>query len=167
MDRLDAAIRARLAPTAVVVLSHQIRQARDFICELERVIASINRANPRALHLACADQASQAASAQLCLLLSWDSADPSPSAGDPDLDALQAHQSLRKALQAQGTSFAVLRGDRSGQIRQALAALSRLDPALKPEGAQTLAPAGWQAQCDRCSDPQCEHRLLQDLLARQ
>jgi hypothetical protein len=58
----------------------------------------------------------------------------------------------------------VLRGPVSQQLQQALAALSRLQAALKPAGAQTLARPGWRSACESCDEPECEHRLLTGLL---
>ena len=80
------------------------------------------------------------------------------------LATLQAHQALRQTLLAQQQPFAVLRGTLKQQIDQALAALARRHATLMPAGAQTLGRPGWQSMCEKCDDPQCEHRLLSQLL---
>lgn len=163
MDRSNASSRLR-ATTLVAVVSHDRLRAQAFEAALRLAISGIDQANPEQLQFVHGDQAQTADAAALTLLLAWEDADPD--AGASSLSALQAHQTLRRALQTRGVTFSVLRGDLQHQLQQALAALSRFQTALKPPGAQTLRPPGWQASCQNCDDPDCEHRLLSDLLAR-
>jgi hypothetical protein len=148
----------------VTILSHKACLAQAFQIQLEASIAGIHGADPRALTWATGSQAQAAQGASVCLLLAWDSAGASTTQAAAQLADLQAHQQLRQDLQAQGLTFAVLRGAPAQQVQQALAALSRLQPALKPAGAQTLPRPGWLAACQTCDEPECEHRLLTGLL---
>jgi len=144
----------------VAILSHDAHDARLFQTLLAAAIDGIQGADPQALNWTTGSQAQAARGCALCLLLAWDSS----GAAAPDIADLQAHRELRQDLQAIGQTFAVLRGKRDQQLQQALAALSRLQGALKPPGAQTLPRPGWQAMCDKCDEPECEHTLLVDLL---
>ena len=159
-------------PVRVAILSHQAWLSQDFQARLEATIAGIGGADPQAFSWIAGSQAQAAQGASVCLLLAWDSkGQPTPPLGTqvtpqlpPEWDDLQAHQQLRQDLQAMGQTFAVLRGPVSQQLQQALAALSRLQAALKPAGAQTLARPGWRSACESCDEPECEHRLLTGLL---
>ncbi len=156
--------RPPISPARVAILSHKACLAQAFQIQLEATIAGIEGADPRALTWATGSQAQAAQGAHVCLLLAWDSAGASTTQAAAQLADLQAHQQLRQALQAQGLSFAVLRGAPTQQVQQALAALSRLQAALKPAGAQTLPRPGWRGACQSCDEPECEHRLLTGLL---
>lgn len=144
----------------VVILSHEIGLAQDFQAHLQSTIADIEGADLQALSWVAASQAQAAQDAAVCLLLAWDSANEQTL----QLDDLLAHQHLRQSLQTLGLGFAVLRGTLPQQLKQALAALSRLQAALKPVGAQTLPSPGWLKACETCDEPECEHRLLTGLL---
>ncbi len=81
---------------------------------------------------------------------------------------------LRAALGRAGIAYKVIYGLGPERLHNALNALNALLPCGKPG----LAPADdtterniqdttkWVWACDTCSDPQCERRLLSDLLAK-
>jgi len=89
-----------------------------------------------------------------------------------------ADQSIRTALLQAGVPYQVIYGSEDERLAHALAAL---EPLLKPAGKRPRQSPGsvggpdsagktrpwvpWVWVCDKCSDPQCEHRLLSDLLA--
>ena len=83
----------------------------------------------------------------------------------PDQDAID--QSIRAALA--GISYRVLYGTVGERLAHALHAVdSLLSAASRPR--HTTRPDGlkhqpWAWMCEKCSDPQCEHRLLTALLA--
>ena len=81
---------------------------------------------------------------------------------------LAADQSLRAALARSGLPYHVLYGQPSERLAQALRELEFLLPAAGQRTRQNTGSAGkaWVWACDKCSDPQCEHRLLSDLLAQ-
>lgn len=148
----------------MAILSHKACLAQAFQVQLEATIAGIEGADPRALNWVTGSQAQAAQDAHVCLLLAWDSEADLTAPATAQLADLQAHQKLRQALQAQGLSFAVLRGAPTQRMQHALAALSLLQAALKPAGAQTLPRPGWRGACQSCDEPECEHRLLTGLL---
>lgn len=67
---------------------------------------------------------------------------------------------IRQRLSRAGVPYCVVYGTGAERLRSALAAL----PAgtLDREG-QGAPPTRWVWQCDKCSDPQCEHRLFASL----
>lgn len=85
---------------------------------------------------------------------------------------------IRTALANAGVPYQVIYGEGEERLAQALQAAQRL---LRP-GPGVLLPGGnarnagkpktqskpgaWVWICDKCSDPQCEHRLLTALLAQ-
>ena len=89
-----------------------------------------------------------------------------------------ADQSIRTALLQAGVPYQVIYGSAEERLTHALAAL---EPLLKTAGKRLRQSPGsvgspdsagkarpwvpWVWVCDKCSDPQCEHRLLSDLLA--
>lgn len=89
-----------------------------------------------------------------------------------------ADQSIRIALLQAGVPYQVIYGSAEERLAHALAAL---EPLLKTAGQRLRHSPGaaggpdsagktrpwtpWVWVCDKCSDPQCEHRLLSDLLA--
>jgi nicotinamide riboside kinase len=86
-----------------------------------------------------------------------------------------ADQSIRSALLQAGVPYQVIYGSVEERLAHALAAL---EPLLKTAGQRLRHSPGaldgpdsagktrpWVWVCDKCSDPQCEHRLLSDLLA--
>lgn len=77
--------------------------------------------------------------------------------------------SIRAALTRAAVPYRVIYGTGEERLAQALQAAERLLPrAGKPPRLSSYAnkPSAWVWLCDKCSDPQCEHRLLTDLLAR-
>ncbi|HEY3048981.1 MAG TPA: hypothetical protein VGJ72_16155 [Polaromonas sp.] len=83
---------------------------------------------------------------------------------------LAADQSIRAALALSGVPYRVLYGQQQERLEQALREFERLLPAAAPHTRQDTGPGSktkaWVWACDKCSDPQCEHRLLSDLLAQ-
>ena len=75
---------------------------------------------------------------------------------------------LRHSLTQANVPFHVIYGTGDERLRQALTALSALNPPeAKSETASTKTSSPrkpWVWACDKCSDPVCEHRLLSDLL---
>ncbi len=80
-----------------------------------------------------------------------------------------ADAALRTALSAAGVPYQVLHGQPDERLTVALDAVETL---FSPDGRPPRLASGvtvkkaWVWLCDKCSDPQCEHRLLTDLLAR-
>ena len=83
-------------------------------------------------------------------------------------DALQADRSIRTALARMGSNYEVLYGTATERLEQAVTVIGKHFP--EHETPVTSAPnrstRPWAWMCDKCSDPQCEHRLLTDLLAQ-
>ena len=81
-----------------------------------------------------------------------------------------ADHSIRAALAQDAVSYRVLYGTAGERLAHALQAVESLLPAAgRPR--QATRPSGlksqpWVWMCDKCGDPQCEHRLLTALLAR-
>ena len=80
-----------------------------------------------------------------------------------------ADDSIRNALALAAVSYRVLYGTAAQRLAQALLAVESL--ATPPIDRPKLDVAGsgekkqpWTWMCDKCSDPQCEHRLLTALL---
>jgi hypothetical protein len=147
-----------------VVLSDDPPAAQATVAALRCAIAAHPEVAPEAFDLRPASSGLAAVGCDICLLLSWD--EGRSDAAAQALTGLQAHQALRQALLAQQQPFAVLRGTPAQQVEQALAALARRHASLMPAGAQTLGRPGWQSLCEKCDDPECEHRLLSQLLER-
>lgn len=104
------------------------------------------------------------------------------SSGHPTADAAheqaqQAEQALRTALASESVPYQVLYGTHPERLGRALLALEALlavsAPASRPVSASSAnlaawpkpRPKPWVWSCEKCSDPQCEYRLLTDLLA--
>jgi hypothetical protein len=79
-------------------------------------------------------------------------------------DAQPGDSGLREQLACAGIPFSVLYGDAAARLQGAWRLLVPLLglPGPPPEPVGRL----WNWSCDKCSDPVCEHRLFQDLLAR-
>ena len=93
----------------------------------------------------------------------------SPANGD--LLRQTADESIRAALQLSETPFHVVYGSDEEALTQVMRAIENLGtvppitatPAI--QNTRSLdGTAPWVWLCDKCSDPQCEHRLLTDLL---
>jgi hypothetical protein len=72
-----------------------------------------------------------------------------------------ADRALRNTLAQAGVNYQVVYGHGEQRLRSALTALRGASSA---SGEQDSRPR-WVWACDNCSDPQCERRLLSDLLA--
>ena len=77
--------------------------------------------------------------------------------------------SIRTALARAGVAYRVLYGTTGERLAHALQAVEGLLPSAR-QSRQATRPTGlknqpWVWMCDKCSDPQCEHRLLTALLA--
>lgn len=81
---------------------------------------------------------------------------------------LAADQSIRAALVRSGLPYCVLYGPPQERLEQALRELEHLQPAAEQRTRQNIGSSSkaWVWACDKCSDPQCEHRLLSDLLTQ-
>jgi len=82
-----------------------------------------------------------------------------------------ADDAIRTALTSAKISYRVLYGCSEERLAQACEALQSLLPTLPmpaPPGPIRAhkKPAPWVWPCEKCSDPQCEHRLLTNLLAQ-
>jgi hypothetical protein len=91
---------------------------------------------------------------------------PAPHAAKPAQDS--ADQQLRQALSKTDLPYTVVYGTGAARLGNALGALQGLAGCGHPPGmpATSLqARRPWVWTCDTCSDPDCERRLLSDLLA--
>ncbi len=70
---------------------------------------------------------------------------------------------IRTALSRAAIGYRVVYGSGPERLAQALAAIG--SPAAVPH-ATAARDRHWQWACDKCSDPDCEHRLFRALLAR-
>ncbi|MDO8719130.1 MAG: GTPase [Polaromonas sp.] len=78
---------------------------------------------------------------------------------------------IRTALANAGVPYQVIYGEGEERLAQALQAAQRLllpRSGMQRPGGQASKPktSAWVWMCDKCSDPQCEHRLLTALLAQ-
>ncbi|WP_395060214.1 hypothetical protein [Polaromonas sp.] len=88
----------------------------------------------------------------------------------PAPDALMAAQqaadwALRDALAFSGVNYQVVYGLGEQRLRSALSALQVGLPRASRAAEADSSRGRWVWTCDNCSDPQCERRLLSDLLA--
>lgn len=83
------------------------------------------------------------------------------------LDAAGEAEDLRwRARLAQaGIGYSVLHGQTKARLDAALALLRPLLGMPAAQAAAPPTPTRWAWTCEKCSDPSCEHRLFQDLLA--
>jgi hypothetical protein len=72
-----------------------------------------------------------------------------------------ADHALRDLLARSGVSYQVVYGQGEQRLLSALSALQGAGSAAGEQDSRTR----WVWACDTCSDPQCERRLLSDLLA--
>jgi nicotinamide riboside kinase len=85
---------------------------------------------------------------------------------------------LRELLQSAGITFEVIYGQDGERLANSLLALKRHNPANQST-TNSIAPRAysmpvseskrskmWQWNCEKCSDPDCEHRLFAGLLAQ-
>lgn len=76
-----------------------------------------------------------------------------------------ADRALRAALAHAGVNYQVVYGQGAQRLRNALSALQAGLPGTGMAAEEDAGRARWVWACDNCSDPQCERRLLSDLLA--
>ena len=97
---------------------------------------------------------------------------PAPCKAGPDAapDLETTDHSIRNALALAAVSYRVLYGTADERLAHALQAVESLLPAAgRPRQATrpgSLKHQPWVWMCEKCSDPQCEHRLLTALLAQ-
>jgi len=72
-----------------------------------------------------------------------------------------ADRALRDMLARSGISYQVVYGEGEQRLHNALAALQSTGNTAEGDVSRTR----WVWACDNCSDPQCERRLLSELLA--
>jgi nicotinamide riboside kinase len=70
-------------------------------------------------------------------------------------------QLVRSLLERAGIAYRVVYGTGGERLRNALACLP--DP-VRPPDTSPPRPWTWTWQCDKCSDPECEHRLFTSLV---
>jgi hypothetical protein len=88
--------------------------------------------------------------------------------------ALQASdQAMRAALRQAETSYQVIYGSDDESMEQIVRAIKKISAAApvtavlsQQKTRNTDDAAAWLWLCDKCSDPQCEHRLLTGLLEK-
>jgi len=88
---------------------------------------------------------------------------PAPADG-PDGEATDAL--LRDTMQNAGLAFHVVHGQDAHGVRQALRAIGNAMGRALVADDPALAKGRGQWNCEKCSDPDCEHRLFTGLLAR-
>lgn len=129
-----------------------------------RQTLGLDPADPLPLQLLGADLPQAAQADELCWLLAWEADDEA--SGLADVAALEAHQALRQSLNRRGLSYQVLRGSAEERLAHALQSLAPRLPALAPllprTGVASRRPGS--LSCDRCGDPDCEHRSFTQLL---
>lgn len=76
-----------------------------------------------------------------------------------------ADQQLRQALTKTDVPYTVIYGVGPARLAHALQALHELAGRGNPSASNAEARRSWVWACDTCSDPDCERRLLSDLLA--
>ena len=77
---------------------------------------------------------------------------------------------VRAALSGAGLSFAVVHGTGGERLSNAWNAINSIagnEGQARARGSRGNAkPTSWSWPCEKCSDPECEHRLFSDLLGR-
>ncbi len=76
---------------------------------------------------------------------------------------------IRAALARGGINYQVVYGSGVSRLQNALRCLTSASPSAAVSAAEDLEPKDKPVRfknwvCERCSDPECEHRLFQDLL---
>ena len=69
---------------------------------------------------------------------------------------------LRETLAQARIPYRVIYGNGPERLRNAMACLISLG--LEPVGDERPAPSRWKWNCEKCSDPDCEHRLFAEIL---
>ena len=76
---------------------------------------------------------------------------------------------VRAALTGARLSFAVVHGTGSERLSSAWNAINSIagsEGRPRARGRFDSKPAAWTWPCEKCSDPECEHRLFSDLIGR-
>jgi len=76
---------------------------------------------------------------------------------------------VRTSLAEAGVPYPVVYGSGAERIGNALAAIDSIAPRrhdARATGQKDAQDRAWAWSCDKCSDPDCEHRLLTRLLSR-
>jgi hypothetical protein len=76
---------------------------------------------------------------------------------------------VRAALAGAKLSFAVVHGTGSERLASAWNAINSIaagEGRPRGRGRADAKPAPWTWPCEKCSDPECEHRLFSDLIGR-
>lgn len=123
-----------------------------------------------AARLVCTTTADDCTAAALTLLMGLDL--PCPPAQQPDREAADAR--LRAALAQAGLRYQVVYGQGERRIENALNAINKIAICAYPASARgsfesknaTRKPRLRDWNCEKCSDPQCEHRLFTSLVAQ-
>jgi nicotinamide riboside kinase len=97
-----------------------------------------------------------------------------PWVGDHLRDGPHARQPtdtlVRAALSGAGVSYAVVHGTGGERLANAWNAINSIagsEGRARARGGRADAkPAAWTWPCEKCSDPECEHRLFTDLIGR-
>ena len=128
------------------------------------------RVAPGAARLVCNATPADCTAAALTLLMGLDL--PCPAAQQPDRDVTDAR--LRAALAQNGLRYQVIYGHGERRIENALNAINKVAIGAYPasargtfeskDSARTPRLRDWN--CEKCSDPQCEHRLFTSLVAQ-
>ena len=70
---------------------------------------------------------------------------------------------IRNALAKADVAFRVIYGSGRERLANALAAIDSLSRGRLPAPAVSLRDSRWQWACEKCGDPECEHRLFRAL----
>jgi nicotinamide riboside kinase len=76
---------------------------------------------------------------------------------------------VRAALTGAKLSFAVVHGtggERLSNAWNAIISIAGSEGRARARGRADSKPSSWSWPCEKCSDPECEHRLFSDLLGR-
>ncbi|QGW83279.1 AAA family ATPase [Variovorax paradoxus] len=76
---------------------------------------------------------------------------------------------VRAALSGAGLSFAVVHGSGGERLSNAWNAINCIagnEGQARVRARGDAKPTSWSWPCEKCSDPECEHRLFSDLLGR-
>ncbi len=165
------------APASIAMLSIALLGACPV--QLSELAAALNQATQalgRQIMLVTADGADTLPAGlprfDLVLLAGLEAPFPAPCKTGTDAvpDPEAADKSIRTALARAGVSYRVLYGTAGERLAHALQAVESLLPAASRPMQATrqggLKNRPWVWMCDKCSDPQCEHRLLTALLAQ-
>ncbi|QNK71699.1 AAA family ATPase [Variovorax sp. PAMC26660] len=76
---------------------------------------------------------------------------------------------VRSALTSASCAFAVVHGTGAERLASAWNAINAIaggEGRARARGRSDAKPASWSWPCEKCSDPECEHRLFTDLIGR-